>query len=81
MREIREIPISCVRMDRYPLNPTMIGLLTHMSSGGTVPPIKVALRGDGTYEIRDGRHRVLAHKLLGMKHIRCIVSPKPLRHV
>jgi len=80
MRRIIEIPVGQIRMDRYPLNPTMIPLLDHMRSGGTVPPIHVVRLRGGGFQIRDGRHRITASKLLGRTTIKARASDKPLQH-
>lgn len=69
MRVTKKIPVAAIKMDRHPLNQSMIGLLDHMRSGGSVPPIHVARMPSGRYLIKDGRHRVTAHKLLGIKTI------------
>lgn len=57
-------------MDRYPLNPSTLDLIDYLRSGGSVPPIKVKRLPTGNYEIRDGRHRITAYKLLGKTHIK-----------
>lgn len=67
MRVIKDIPISNIVVDRIPLNRTL-GLVKHLEQGGTVPPIKVEYK-DGTYILKDGRHRVAAYKLLGRRFI------------
>jgi ParB-like chromosome segregation protein Spo0J len=74
MREIREIPINLIIMDRYPINKKTLGLLDFIRQGGCVPPIKVAKNSVGNYTIRDGRHRITAYKMLGIEKIKARFS-------
>jgi len=69
MRQYKKIKIANIVIDRYPLNPSILGLLEHLKSGGSVPPIHIQKIGNGQYKILDGRHRVTAFKLLGKKDI------------
>lgn len=70
MRHIREIPLSQVDVDRLPINPSVMPLVKHLEAGGTVPPIHVRV-GEigGRFAVLDGRHRILAHRLLGRSQI------------
>lgn len=84
----KEIPVSLIEMDRIPLDSKTFEFayaLSGLSSGGLLkadfPAIKVAKRPDGRYEIRDGRHRWTAHKLVGRKTIKAKFSETPLRRV
>ena len=79
MRVTRHINISDIRVDRYPINPSTLQLVDFLRSGGLVPPIHVAVRSTGGYLIKDGRHRLLANKLLGMKTIEARFSTVPMR--
>lgn len=63
------IRVCSIEIDRYPINPTTLALVDHIRNGGDVPPIKVARKSTGGFAIRDGRHRVTAHKLLGIEYI------------
>ena len=67
---IRHLPLSCLTIDRIPINPDTLALVKHLDNGGTVPPIHIqyALR---KWYIVDGRHRYTACKLLGRKTILC----------
>lgn len=56
------------------MNPSTLSLIDYLREGGEVPPIKVAKHPDGGYIIRDGRHRVLAHKMLGRSKIKAKYS-------
>lgn len=55
-------------VDRIPLNQRSLALVRHLEAGGSVPPIHVE-RHDGCWWVLDGRHRFVAHKLLGRSHI------------
>lgn len=79
MRIEKEIDILSIKIDRYPMNPTTLNLIHYLDCGGTVPAIKVAKLKQGGFIIRDGRHRVLAYKLLGRKKILARFSNLPLR--
>lgn len=72
------IDIGLIRMDRYPMNPSTLSLIDYLRGGGVVPAIKVAKHPLGGYIIRDGRHRVLASKLLGRKQIKAKFSEVPM---
>jgi hypothetical protein len=45
-----------------------------LESGEYIPPIRVNKLEDGTYTIKDGRHRVAAHRRAGMTQIWAIVE-------
>lgn len=68
MRQLKWIPTQIIRLDRGPLGPSVMDLAIHLIKGGTVPPIHVQII-DGEYWIRDGRHRVQAHRLIGREYI------------
>lgn len=72
------IPIASIKMDRYPMNPSTLGLVDYLRKGGLVPPIKVAKSKGGGFVIRDGRHRVLANKLIGNHLIEAKFSSSPM---
>lgn len=42
--------------------------------GDDIPPIRVNALGDGTFVVKEGRHRVLAHRMAGMTQIWAIVE-------
>lgn len=69
MRVRKLIPISNIIIDREPIGPQTFELAKFLESGGEVPPIHVEPTATGQYKIRDGRHRVLAFKLLGREQI------------
>lgn len=78
VRRSRFIDVNLIRMDRYPMNPSTLSLIDYLREGGEVPPIKVAKHPDGGYIIRDGRHRVLAYKMLGRNKIKAKYSEVPM---
>ena len=47
-----------------------------LAQGVEMPAIHVALQKDGGMRICDGRHRLLAHKLLGKKQVRVRFKPR-----
>ncbi len=68
MRTEKEILIESIVCDRLPLNYSVLNLVFFLMSGGQMPPIKVQKCETG-YKLLDGRHRVAAYKLLGLKKI------------
>lgn len=78
VRRSCDISISLIKMDRYPMNPKTLDLIKFLQNGGTVPPIKVAKLKSGGFIIRDGRHRILAYKMLGISKINAKFSTKPI---
>lgn len=72
------VSIDLIRMDRYPMNPSTLSLIDYLRGGGEVPAIKIAKHPKGGYIIRDGRHRILAHKLIGLKKIKAKFSEVPI---
>lgn len=71
---IKEINIAQIEMDRHPLNPSTLSLIEHIRDGGSIPPIHEARHAGGNFLIRDGRHRITACKLLGIKTIKARVN-------
>lgn len=73
MRLTHLIDISQIRMDKIPLNQGTYWLAIAMQKQGQLKPIKVCLIESGphagNFEIRDGRHRVTAARLLGWQKI------------
>ena len=74
MRLTKLIPISLIKMDRYPINRSTLKLIDYIRTGGEIPPIKIVKLKNGNYEIRDGRHRVTAYKMLGIELIKARFS-------
>lgn len=72
---MKEINISNIKVDNYPLNLSTLKLVDHIRKNGykNLPPIAVVLNKNGQYLIKDGRHRVTAFKLLEIKTIKAKV--------
>jgi len=79
MRLKKEIYISNIIMDRFAIDTKAFVYAQCLHKGATFPPIKVAKRKDGQFEIRDGRHRIVAHKLTGRRKILAKFSEEYLR--
>lgn len=45
-----------------------------LEMGEEIPPIRVNYMGDGTFTVKDGRHRIGAHQAAGMSQIWAIVE-------
>lgn len=76
MREIKSIPLACVKMrGKYPFDSRVLIYANKMVSGEAFPPIKVA-RESGFYKIVDGRHRFMAAKLASRPTIKISVSAR-----
>lgn len=45
-----------------------------LESGEYLPPIRVNKLEDGTYTVKDGRHRIAAHRAAGMFQIWAVVE-------
>jgi len=75
------INISNIRIDSHPLNPSTLELIDFIRKNGAQgsPPVRVKITENGVYMIKDGRHRVTAFKLLGIKQILAKVS-KEYKH-
>jgi ParB-like chromosome segregation protein Spo0J len=70
-RVIRPVATNLIDIDRWPLEPRTLGLVAHFQAGGTVPPIRLVRQPStpGRFRILDGRHRLLATKLVGRRTI------------
>lgn len=71
MRIKTRLQIGNILLDREPIGPATLSLVDFLRGGGTVPPIHVEKVPwpNGVWKILDGRHRVLAYKLLGRSEI------------
>ncbi len=63
MRRTEHISIALIDVDRYPMK-RVLGLVRHLEAGGTVPPVHVERTTHGRFRLLDGRHRIMAHRLL-----------------
>lgn len=78
MRVKRHIEISLIDVDRYALGPkSFVFARAMMYPDDCFPPIRVARQSNGRYRILDGRHRLTAAKLIGLKTIWASFSTKP----
>ena len=68
-REVRQIPVSLIDYDRLPLGPAGFATATALAAGVEMPPVHVQVLPGGRYRLCDGRHRLLAHKILGRETI------------
>jgi ParB-like chromosome segregation protein Spo0J len=71
---ITEINIESILWDKLPINPSVLSLVDFIRSGGELPPIHLQKSSKGGYRLRDGRHRVCAYKLLGIKTIKSRIN-------
>lgn len=74
MRVTKYIPISQIDMDSYPMNPSTLSLIDYIREGNEVNAIEVLSLSNGRFRIKDGCHRVLAHKMLGLNRIKANYS-------
>jgi len=58
------MPVAAIKIDRWPHGPRALEYANLLITGVELPPIKVHFR-DGHWRVGDGRHRLLAHKLVG----------------
>lgn len=69
MRIIKDISVALINTDRWPIGLRTLELVKHLEKDGSIPPIHVKPIKDGRFQILDGRHRLLATKLLGQEKI------------
>lgn len=77
-RQVKEINICNIRKCFIPLTPATLSLTKFIGGGGQVTPINLQYMGDGSYSVKDGRHRLAAYKLLGYTKIFAKVSSTPI---
>lgn len=74
MRVTSWINIVNIKVDRYSISKQTFDLAQKIESGkinvNDLPPIKVFLNKQGTFILKDGRHRITAYKLLGLTKIK-----------
>lgn len=67
--------LRCTKKKRRGICPHRIETLRMaLEMGEDIPPIRVNYMGDGTFTVKDGRHRISAHKAAGMSQIWAIVE-------
>lgn len=70
MRVIAKVDIKDIQYDKLPSTESVKDLCRHIRFGGTIPPVKLTVLDNGKFKLKDGRHRILAHKLLGLNQIK-----------
>lgn len=80
MKITKEIPVHLIKIDRFPLEKKSLDYANLMLKGVKFPPIKVAKDKNGSFQIRDGRHRWLATKLIGKTKILAKYNNKCLKY-
>lgn len=67
--------IRFAKKKRRGVSPVRVEELRREIEGGLdMTPIRVNALGDGTYVVRDGRHRIEAHIAAGISHILALVE-------
>ena len=69
MRVKKSIEIANIIVDSYSISPETLSLVDFIREGGSIPAIKVQMLEHGQYKLKNGRHRITAYKLLGIKQI------------
>lgn len=69
MRFLQPIQVAQIDVDRLPIGLRTLSLAAHLAGGGAVPPIHVMPATNGRFRILDGRHRLLAFRLLERRTI------------
>lgn len=75
-RTISPVDISLIAIDRMPIGPVALLYAIEMHNGSMFPPVKLQRGAHGRFILKDGRHRFVAHKLLGRKMISATYSNK-----
>jgi hypothetical protein len=57
-------------VDRIPLNRITLEYANSLKDGCVFPPVELQKLNGGRYLLKDGRHRYVAHKLVGYVTIR-----------
>ncbi len=68
-------------VDRVKVNKKVFKYAKALEDGDVFPPIKIALRQDGKFHLKDGRHRISASLLCGRETIRAKYSTKPMERL
>ncbi len=72
------VPITALRFTkkkRRGVSPRRVEeICQEIESGRDIHPIRVNALGDGTYTVKDGRHRIQAHCLLKLFYVYAVVE-------
>jgi ParB-like chromosome segregation protein Spo0J len=72
------LPISALRYSvkkRRGVSPRRVEeICQEIEAGRDIHPIRVNALGDGTYTVKDGRHRIQAHCLLKLFYVYAVVE-------
>lgn len=78
MVKVQDIQISKIKLDSYPVSASTLDLAMKIKLGTLniedLPPIKLRIDENGTYKIKNGRHRVLAFRMNEIETIKAKVS-------
>ena len=79
--QIESIPVALIDSTNIPINKKALIFALEMKVGNSIfPPVKVERTSNGRFKLRDGRHRLAAHKLLERGTIRARVSNRVARN-
>jgi hypothetical protein len=80
MRIRTHVPIQQIYVDKkLPLNPKTLNLIDFLKDGGQFQPVHLQMLPNGKLRLRQGRHRLVAAKMLGWPTVLCRYSTKPSR--
>lgn len=78
MSQTLYLPIEALhftKKKRRGVSPKRVGELRQLiEMGSDLPPVRVHALGDGTYVVKDGRHRIQAHIAAGIMLIWAVVE-------
>lgn len=74
-----KILVENILFHHLPIEPVSMEYATRIKRGSLPPPIRVAKRKDGLYELKDGRHRLCAHFLTGRSKILAQFKESPVK--
>jgi len=77
MIKVHDIELKKIKLDSYPVSAQTLDLAMKIKLGTLniedLPPIRLMIDENGTYKIKDGRHRVLAFRMNEIKTIKSTV--------
>ena len=75
-RVLAPVYISLIDTDRIPIGPVSLLYAIELQRGSCFPPVKLQRAAHGRFILKDGRHRFVAHKLLGYRMISAVYFSK-----